>query len=140
MSYGGFAVLTCITRAPSTFRAAVCAFGPSNLFTFIDSNPPSWRDGIYALVGHPVRDREYLEDRSPINRVEAIQTPLLVLQGKNDPRVAKAESDQIVEALQRRNRPVEYVVYPDEGHGFSRKANEFDALQRSVDFLDRTMR
>ncbi|MHC4781394.1 MAG: alpha/beta hydrolase family protein, partial [Planctomycetota bacterium] len=95
MSYGGFAVLTCITRAPEIFRAAVCAFGPSNLFTFIDSNPPSWRESVYALVGHPERDREYLKDRSPINRVSAIQTPLLVLQGKNDPRVAKAESDQI---------------------------------------------
>ncbi|MHC5037839.1 MAG: alpha/beta hydrolase family protein [Planctomycetota bacterium] len=140
MSYGGFAVLTCITRAPEVFRAAVCAYGPANLFTFIDSNPPSWREGIYALVGHPERDRAYLEDRSPINRVHKIQTPLLVIQGKNDPRVAKAESDQIVDALRERGNPVEYIVYEDEGHGFSRKANEFDALKRSVDFLDRYLK
>jgi len=139
MSYGGFAVLTCITRAPKTFRAAVCAYGPANLFTFIDSNPPSWREGIYALVGHPVRDREYLEDRSPINRVNAIRTPLMVIQGKNDPRVAQAESDQIVEALRARRRPVEYIVYEDEGHGFSRKENEFDALTKAIAFLDRYM-
>ncbi len=139
MSYGGFAVLTCITRAPEVFRAAVDAYGPANLFTFIDSNPPSWREGIYALVGHPERDRAYLEDRSPMNRVGNIRTPLLVIQGKNDPRVAQAESDQIVEALRAKGRTVEYVVYEDEGHGFSRQKNLIDALHRTVDFLDQHM-
>jgi len=140
MSYGGFAVLTCITRAPKVFRAAVDAYGPANLFTFIESNPPSWREGIYALVGHPERDRDYLEDRSPVRRVDAIETPLLVIQGKNDPRVAKSESDQIVQALRSRGREVEYVVYEDEGHGFSRKENEFDALRRTVEFLGKHMK
>jgi len=137
MSYGGFAVLRCITSHPKVFRAAVEAYGPANLFTFIASNPPSWAEGVYALVGHPERDREYLTERSPINHVDRIRTPLLVIQGKNDPRVAQAESEQIVESLRRRRRKVEYILFEDEGHGFTKMRNQIKALHSTADFFDR---
>ncbi len=137
MSFGGFAVLTCITRSPGAFKAAVEAYGPANLFTFIASNPPSWAEGVYALVGHPERDKDYLTERSPMNHVDQISTPLLVIQGRNDPRVAKAESDQIVESLRRRGHPVEYIVFEDEGHGFTKMKNQVTALRSTADFFDR---
>ena len=137
MSFGGFAVLAAITRSPKTFKAAVEAYGPANLFTFIASNPPSWAEGVYALVGHPELDKAYLEERSPMNHVDKIETPLLVIQGRNDPRVAQHESDQIVESLRNRNHTVEYIVFDDEGHGFTKMKNQITALQSTGDFFDR---
>jgi dipeptidyl aminopeptidase/acylaminoacyl peptidase len=137
MSYGGFAVLSLITQSPQTFRAAVEAYGPANLFTFIASNPPSWAEGVYALVGHPERDRDYLRERSPINYVDRIRTPLLVIQGRNDPRVAQSESDQIVDSLRSRNRPVEYIVFEDEGHGFTKMENQVTALSATARFFEK---
>ncbi len=136
MSYGGFATLTCLTKAPQTFRAGVDVFGPANLITFIESNPPSWRDSVYPFVGHPIDDHDMLIDRSPLTHVDSITAPLLVIQGKNDPRVAPAESEQIVAALRLRGQPVEYILFEDEGHGFSKRPNELKALKASADFLD----
>jgi dipeptidyl aminopeptidase/acylaminoacyl peptidase len=135
MSYGGFATLTCLTRAPEVFAAGVDIFGPANLLTFVESNPPSWRESVYPFVGHPVHDRELLIERSPLTHVGNIRAPLLVIQGQNDPRVVPAESEQIVAALRERGQPVEYILFPDEGHGFSQRKNEFTALRASADFL-----
>src|SRR5439155_1271676 len=117
-SYGGFAVLTCVTRLPQYWAAAVDIFGPSNLVTFAKAVPPTWKRFIARFVGDPDTEADFLMERSPITYVEDVQTPLLVIQGATDPRVVKGESEQMVDRLQSLGREVEYVVFDDEGHGF----------------------
>jgi dipeptidyl aminopeptidase/acylaminoacyl peptidase len=132
-SYGGYAALVGVTFTPDVFAAAVSLVGPSSLVTLVRSFPPYWRPFLastwFRYVGDP-DDPEQLADleaRSPLNRVDAIRTPLLVIQGANDPRVTKAESDQIVAALRARGVAVEYMVKDDEGHGFVKPENRMDA-------------
>ena len=98
-SYGGFAVLTCVTRLPDYWAAAVDIFGPSNLITFAKAVPPTWRRMMKRFVGDPEEDAELLRERSPLTYIENVKTPLLVIQGATDPRVVKPESDQLVEKL-----------------------------------------
>ena len=100
--------------------------GPSNLKTLLETIPPYWAPMIqqlYRRVGNPSTDEEFLWSRSPLSRARDIRIPLLIAQGANDPRVNKAESDQIVAAMRKNNKPVEYIVFPDEGHGFARPEN-----------------
>lgn len=123
-SYGGYMTLLLAGRHPELFRAAVDIFGPSNLFTFLESVPEDWKPMMDNWLGDPVRDRERLTKDSPITYLDQMVNPMLVIQGANDPRVVKAESDQIVAALQGKGVDVEYIVLDDEGHGFSRKTNE----------------
>jgi len=137
-SYGGYATLAGVTFTPELYAAAVDYVGVSNLFTFIESFPPYWKpllDMTYEMVGHPERDKELYEARSPIFHVDKIQTPLLVAQGANDPRVKQAESDQIVEALRARGIDVEYMVKDNEGHGFANEENRFDFYRAMERFL-----
>lgn len=127
-SYGGYATLAGLTFTPETFACGVDIVGPSNLVTLLDSVPPYWesfRRVLETRVGDPNTEEglQLLRDRSPLNSVDNIQRPLLIGQGANDPRVAQAESDQIVEAMQARDIPVTYVLFPDEGHGFARPEN-----------------
>ena len=127
-SYGGYAVLAGLTFEPETFACGVDFAGPSNLVTFLNTIPPYWAPQIEmfaARVGDHRTDagRVFLGERSPINFVDQINRPLLIGQGANDPRVNRAEAEQIVQAMQERGIPVTYVVYPDEGHGFSSAAN-----------------
>jgi dipeptidyl aminopeptidase/acylaminoacyl peptidase len=136
-SYGGFATLSCVSRLPEYWAAGVDIVGPSNLITFAGAVPPTWRRFIDSLLGNPVEDAEFLRERSPITYVEDIRAPLLVIQGAKDPRVVKAESDQIVERLRELGREVEYEVFEDEGHGFTRYANELRAWRLSAEFLER---
>jgi dipeptidyl aminopeptidase/acylaminoacyl peptidase len=136
-SYGGFASLSCLSRLPDYWAAGVDIVGPANLITFAGAVPPTWRRFIAGLVGDPVEDAELLQERSPITYVEDIRAPLLVIQGANDPRVVKAESDQIVERLRGLGREVAYEVFEDEGHGFTRYANELRAWRLSAEFLER---
>ncbi len=136
-SFGGFMSLTAATQEPDRWAAVVDFFGPSNLHTFIESTPAWWKPYLYDMVGHPERDRERLSERSPVNFLDRVVAPLLVIQGAHDPRVTKAESDQVVERLRALGRPVEYMVFEDEGHGFSRTSNEIRAAGAIVDFLDR---
>jgi dipeptidyl aminopeptidase/acylaminoacyl peptidase len=136
-SFGGFMVLTCVTKAPDLWRCAIDIFGPSNLLTFLDWVPEHWKPATAELVGHPVHDRKLLIDRSPINFVDNIKCPLFVIQGLHDPRVVKAESDQIVEKLRAQNKEVEYFVFEDEGHGFMKVSNQIKSWQMIVDFLDK---
>jgi dipeptidyl aminopeptidase/acylaminoacyl peptidase len=136
-SYGGFAVLTCVTRLPDYWAAAVDIFGPSNLVTFARAVPPTWKRFIARFVGDPETEADFLMERSPITYVENMRTPLLVIQGATDPRVVRGESDQMVEKLRELGREVEYVVFDDEGHGFTKRSNELKAYQLAAEWLER---
>jgi dipeptidyl aminopeptidase/acylaminoacyl peptidase len=135
-SYGGFAVLTCVTRLPAYWAAAVDIFGPSNLVTFAKAVPPTWRRFIARFVGDPETEADFLMERSPITYVENVKAPLLVIQGATDPRVVKGESDQMVEKLRGLGRDVEYVVFDDEGHGFTKRPNELKAYRLAAEWLE----
>ncbi|MBR2565907.1 MAG: S9 family peptidase [Paenibacillus sp.] len=136
-SYGGYMTLLLAGRHPELFRAAVDIFGPCNLFTFLESVPEDWKPMMDMWLGDPVRDRERLIKDSPITYLDQMVNPMLVIQGANDPRVVKAESDQIVAALQEKGVDVEYIVLDDEGHGFSRKTNEILVYRKMVEFLQK---
>lgn len=127
-SYGGYAALVGLTFTPDKFTCGVDIVGPSNLVTLLNSIPPYWApliDLFTSRVGDHRTEagRAFLESRSPLTRVNQIRKPLLIGQGANDPRVKQAESDQIVSAMQERDIPVTYVLFPDEGHGFARPQN-----------------
>ena len=138
-SYGGFATLMCVTRIPDLWRCAVDVFGVANLITMIENAQPNWRRFLARWIGDVERDREKLIERSPITHIENVRCPMLILQGENDPRVPQEESDQVVERLRALGRRVEYVVYPGEGHGFTKRANAEDAYSRIVKFLTREL-
>ena len=135
-SYGGFAVLTCVSRLPDYWAAAVDIVGPSNLVTMLKSFPPTWKEVAKQTFGDVETEEEDLLRRSPITYVDQIVTPLFIIQGANDPRVVKAESDQIVEKLRDRGVDVRYDVYEDEGHGFTKKENELKAIGDSARFFE----
>lgn len=127
-SYGGYATLVGLTFTPEAFACGVDIVGPSNLETLLKTIPPYWEAGkqqFYKRMGDPTTPAgvALLKDRSPVYRAGAITKPLLIGQGANDPRVNQAESDQIVAAMQAKNIPVTYVLFPDEGHGFARPQN-----------------
>jgi dipeptidyl aminopeptidase/acylaminoacyl peptidase len=136
-SYGGFAVLTCVTRLPDYWAAAVDIFGPSNLITFAKAVPPTWRRMMKRFVGDPEEDADMLRERSPLTYIDNVTTPLLVIQGAKDPRVVQPESDQLVEKLRSLGRDVEYIVFDDEGHGFTKRQNELKAYRASAEWLER---
>jgi dipeptidyl aminopeptidase/acylaminoacyl peptidase len=135
-SFGGFATLSCVSRLPEYWSAAVDIFGPSNLQTFARSVPEFWKRMMKLWVGDPDEDAEMLKERSPITYVDEIRAPLLVIQGANDPRVVKPESDQIVERLRQNGQTVEYMVFDDEGHGFTKTANWHKALGAAAGWLE----
>jgi dipeptidyl aminopeptidase/acylaminoacyl peptidase len=135
-SYGGFATLTCVSRLPDYWAAAVDIVGPANLVTFTKAVPPTWRRFVDEWVGNPDTEADFLLERSPITYVDQIKTPLFVIQGARDPRVVQAESDQIVAKLRERGVPVRYDVYEDEGHGFTKRENELKALGDIAGFLE----
>jgi len=136
-SYGGFAVLTCVTRLPDYWAAAVDIFGPSNLITFAKAVPPTWRRMMKRFVGDPEEDADLLRERSPMTYIDNVTTPLLVIQGAKDPRVVQPESDQLVEKLRSLGRDVDYIVFEDEGHGFTKRQNELKAYRASAEWLER---
>jgi dipeptidyl aminopeptidase/acylaminoacyl peptidase len=136
-SYGGFAVLSCVTRLPDHWAAAVDIFGPSNLVTFARAVPPTWKRMMKRFVGDPDEDAEMLTERSPLTYIDNVKAPLLVIQGATDPRVVKPESDQLVEKLRSMGRTVEYEVFDDEGHGFTKRPNELRAMRLSAEWLER---
>lgn len=139
-SYGGYATLAGVTFTPSLYQAAVDIVGPSNLLTLLETIPPYWEAGrviFHERMGNPTtpEGKQQLERQSPLFSADKIKTPLLVIQGANDPRVKKAESDQIVVALRDRKFPVEYICAPDEGHGFARPVNNMAMFAASEKFL-----
>lgn len=139
-SYGGYAALVGATFTPDTFCCAVDICGPSNLITLLNTFPPYWklwRAKFDAQIGNVDTEQEFLQSRSPLFKVDAIKIPLLIAQGAQDPRVKQAESEQIVEALKKRNIPYEYILFPDEGHGFVKAENRLKAYAAIDAFLAR---
>jgi dipeptidyl aminopeptidase/acylaminoacyl peptidase len=136
-SFGGFATLSCVTRLPEYWAAAVDIVGPSNLVTLTKAVPPFWRRFMKKWVGDPDEDYELLVERSPITYVDNVRAPLLVIQGANDPRVVKKESDQMVERLEQLGREVSYIVFEDEGHDFSKTSNALQALRAAAEWFER---
>ena len=134
-SYGGFATLVCVTTMPERWKCAVDVFGVANLVTMIEHARPNWRRFLKLWIGDLETDRAKLVERSPITHMDRVRCPMLVVQGTNDPRVPKEESDQVVERLRARGIPVEYLVFEDEGHGFTKRANADVAHARTVEFL-----
>ncbi len=139
-SYGGYATLAGVAFTPDEYAAGVAIVAPSNLETLLQSIPPYWeaiRTVFYKRMGDPNTPEglAQMKRQSPLTSADKIKTPLLVVQGANDPRVNKRESDQIVFALQKRNYPVEYLVAPDEGHGFARPVNNMAMIAASEKFL-----
>ncbi|HKA57328.1 MAG TPA: S9 family peptidase [Gemmatimonadales bacterium] len=140
-SYGGYLTLAGVTYRPETFAAGVDFFGISNWVRTLRSIPPYWesfRKALYDELGDPnSADSVRLYRISPLFHADQIRKPVLVLQGANDPRVLKVESDQIVEAVKQRGGIAEYVIFPDEGHGFIKKENNIRAYRTALEFLDR---
>jgi len=137
-SYGGYATLAGITFTPDLYAAAVDYVGVSNLFTFMNTIPPYWKPllaKMYDMVGHPEHDQERLAATSPALHVDRIRTPLLIAQGAQDPRVNKAESDQVVQALRERGVEVQYLVKDNEGHGFHNDENKFEFYEAMEAFF-----
>lgn len=137
-SYGGYATLAGLAFTPDLYACGVDYVGVSNLFTFMNSIPPYWKpylEMLYEMVGHPENDKELLEQTSPVFHVDKIKAPLLIAQGANDPRVAKSESDQMVEALKNKGIDVPYLVKDNEGHGFHNEENRFEFYRMMEDFL-----
>ena len=139
-SYGGYAALAGVAFTPDEYAASVAIVAPSNLQTLLEAIPPYWeaiRTVFYKRMGDPNTPEglAQMKRQSPLTSADKIKTPLLVVQGANDPRVNKRESDQIVIALRDRNYPVEYLVAPDEGHGFARPVNNMAMIASSEKFL-----
>ncbi|MFJ8262270.1 S9 family peptidase [Rummeliibacillus sp. NPDC094406] len=135
-SYGGYMALLLHGRHADYFRAVVDIFGPSNLFSFIESVPEFWSSYMKQWIGDPETDKERLTADSPITYLDGMTKPMLVIQGANDPRVVQKESDQIVAALKGNGREVEYIVLDDEGHGFTKKANEIYVYEKILEFFN----
>ena len=139
-SYGGYATLAGVTYTPDLYAAAVAIVAPSNLNTLLGSIPPYWeqiRVLFHKRMGDPntAEGRAQLERQSPLNHIDKIKTPLLIVQGANDPRVKKSEADQIVIALRERKYPIEYILADDEGHGFQRPVNNMAMFAVGEKFL-----
>jgi dipeptidyl aminopeptidase/acylaminoacyl peptidase len=139
-SYGGYAALVGAAFTPDVFCCAVDIVGPSNLKTLLETIPPYWAPAaaaFYRRIGHPVDDEAFLWSRSPLSRARDIRIPLLIAQGANDPRVKQAESEQIVAALSEAGIEHEYMLFPDEGHGFAKPANRIKFYTAAEHFLAR---
>jgi dipeptidyl aminopeptidase/acylaminoacyl peptidase len=137
-SYGGYATLSGITKTPTLYRCAISFVGISNILTWMAAIPPYWelyRARVEVMVGDPERDRARLEATSPALHADRVQTPLFIAQGANDPRVKKAESEQMVEALHRRGVAVEYMLKEEEGHGFRNEENQIEFYRAAERFL-----
>src|SRR6202035_4577766 len=137
-SYGGYAALAGAAFTPDLFRCAVDIVGPSNLKTLIETIPPYWAPMIaqfHRRGGDPEKDAEFLWSRSPLSRASDIRIPLLIAQGANDPRVKQAESEQIVAALERAGIDHDYMLFPDEGHGFAKPENRLKFFAAADKFL-----
>jgi dipeptidyl aminopeptidase/acylaminoacyl peptidase len=142
-SYGGYMVLAALAFQPDAFNVGVDLFGVANWLRTLESIPSWWeseRQALYAELGDPGKDREMLKAISPLFHADQIRKPLIVLQGVNDPRVLKAESDEIVAAVKKNNVPVEYVLFPDEGHGFTKKKNQIEGYGAVLTFLDKYLK
>ncbi|HEY1434672.1 MAG TPA: prolyl oligopeptidase family serine peptidase [Thermoanaerobaculia bacterium] len=142
-SYGGYMVLAALAFQPQEFAVGVDIFGVSNWIRTLESIPKYWeaeRLALYKEIGDPEKDRDFLRETSPLFHADKIRKPLIVVQGANDPRVIKPESDDVVAAVKKSGVPVEYVVFSDEGHGFTKKKNQIVAWSSIREFLDKYLK
>ncbi|SDR67080.1 alpha/beta fold hydrolase [Gramella sp. MAR_2010_147] len=143
-SYGGYMTMAAMTFEPEEFEVGVNIFGVTNWLRTLKSIPPYWesfKNALYEELGDPnTKDSIRLRKNSPLFHAENVKNPIMVLQGANDPRVLQVESDEIVEAVKANDVPVEYMVFPDEGHGFIKKENEIKAYRQILTFLDKYLR
>jgi dipeptidyl aminopeptidase/acylaminoacyl peptidase len=142
-SYGGYMVGAALAFEPQVFDAGIDIFGVMNWVRTLESIPPWWeseRQALYAELGDPAKEKDRLRAISPLFHAEKIKKPLLVVQGKNDPRVLKVESDEIVAAVKKNGVSVEYLVFDDEGHGFSKRKNRVAAQEAFLRFLREHLR
>jgi len=142
-SYGGYMVAAALAFEPEAFDVGIDIFGVTNWVRTLEQIPPWWgaaRDSLYDELGDPATDKERLTKISPLFHAKHIKRPLLVVQGKNDPRVLQVESDELVAAVKANGVPVEYIVFPDEGHGFQRRENRITASEAYAKFLDAHLR
>ena len=143
-SYGGYMTMAAMAFQPDEFKIGVNLFGVTNWLRTLKSIPPYWesfRQALYAELGDPYSaDSTRLYNISPLFHADKIKNPIMVLQGANDPRVLQVESDEIVEAVKKNNVPVEYVIFPDEGHGFVKKENEIKGDKAILAFLDKYLK
>ena len=142
-SYGGYMTLAALTLQPDAFKAGVDLFGISNWIRTLENIPPWWtsfKEALYAEMGNPKTDAERLRRISPLFNASKIKVPLMVLQGANDPRVLKIESDEIVAAAKNNGVPTEYIIFPDEGHGFIKKENEIRGYGAILQFVDKYLK
>jgi dipeptidyl aminopeptidase/acylaminoacyl peptidase len=137
-SYGGYAALVGATFTPDVFACAVDIVGPSNLVTLLSSIPPYWepmKKLFTVRVGDLEKEKEFLESRSPLFKADRIKIPMLIAQGANDPRVKQKEAEQIVAAIRKADKDVEYLLFADEGHGFARPENRLKFYAKAEEFL-----
>jgi len=142
-SYGGYMTVSALAFQPQEFKVGVDIFGVTNWVRTLESIPPYWesfREALYKEIGNPATQRDFLVATSPLFHADKIVKPLMVLQGANDPRVIKPESDEIVAAVKKNGVPVEYVVFDDEGHGFTKKKNQIEGYGKILAFLDRYLK
>ncbi|MBX2967902.1 MAG: S9 family peptidase [Cyclobacteriaceae bacterium] len=142
-SYGGYMVMAALAFAPEEFDVGVNLYGVTNWLRTLKSIPPWWtsfRDALYTEMGDPVKDSVALYNKSPLFHADKITKPFIVLQGSNDPRVLQVESDEIVEAAKTNGVPVEYVIFPDEGHGWVKKENQIKSAESILQFLDKNLK
>jgi dipeptidyl aminopeptidase/acylaminoacyl peptidase len=142
-SYGGYMTLAALTLTPDEFAVGVDLFGISNWVRTLKSIPPWWeaqREALYKEIGNPETDEEMLLAISPLFHADKVTKPLMILQGANDPRVIKAESDDMVKAIQDRGGIVEYVLFEDEGHGFTKNENRIEGYNKVLAFLDKYLK
>lgn len=143
-SYGGFMTMAAMTSKPDEFKVGVNLFGVTNWLRTLKSIPPFWtsfKNALYAEMGDPTTaDSVRLYNISPLFHASNVKNPVMVLQGANDPRVLQVESDEIVEAIKKNGVPVEYVIFPDEGHGFVKKENEIKGYSAILTFLDKYLK
>ncbi len=134
-SYGGYMTLMLSSRFPDLWSAAVDMFGPYDLFTFMDRIPPTWKPYFLLAVGDPEKDHDFLVDRSPRTRMDSITCPLMVIQGKNDPRVVERESHELVDHLRSEGKKVDYLLFENEGHDVLKFENRVKCYNAITDFF-----
>jgi dipeptidyl aminopeptidase/acylaminoacyl peptidase len=139
-SYGGYMTLTLAGRHPELWRAAVDMFGPYNLFTFLERIPEAWKTYFYLALGHPEQDRDWLIERSPSTYLGNLACPMLVIQGRNDPRVRAGESQDVVESLRAQGKQIEFLLFENEGHDVTRLENKVRCYDEIVRFFAEHLR
>ncbi len=139
-SYGGYMTLMLATRHPERWSAAVDMFGPYDLLSFVDRLPEAWKPYFALAIGDPVKDRDFLIERSPRSSIEQIRCPLLVIQGQNDPRVTERESRDVVEQLRALGKEVDYLVFSNEGHDVLKYENRVQCYNTITEFFKRHLK